>query len=70
MRTLMMSFLVIACFACLEVGTAYVAAKEPFSRSVALRACQAEARKEGFGIRFLKRDRFIRDCIERRRAAR
>jgi len=44
-------------------------AKPAFSRGRALQACRAEARAKNFGYRFLSRSRFIRSCIERRRAA-
>ena len=52
-----------------KASTAYAAKKEPFSRGVALRACQAEARKKRFGFRIFARSRFIRECIKRKRAA-
>ena len=52
-----------------EASIAYAAEKEPFSRGVALRACQAEARKKTFGLRIFARSRFIRECIKRKRAA-
>jgi hypothetical protein len=52
-----------------EASIAYAATKEPFSRGLALRACKAEARKEKFGLRVFARSRFIRECIERKRAA-
>jgi hypothetical protein len=51
-----------------ETSIAYAATKEPFSRGLALRACKAEARKEKFGLRVFARSRFIRECIERKRA--
>jgi hypothetical protein len=52
-----------------EASIAYAAKKEPFSRGVALRACQAEARQKKFGFRIFARSRFIRECIKRKRAA-
>jgi hypothetical protein len=52
-----------------EASIAYAAKKEPFSRGVALRACKAEASKKKFGFRIFARSRFIRECIERKRAA-
>ena len=52
-----------------QTSIAYAAKKEPFSRGVALRACQAEARKQKFGFRIFARSRFIRECIKRKRAA-
>jgi hypothetical protein len=52
-----------------KASIAYAAKKEPFSRGVALRACQAEARKKRFGFRIFARSRFIRECIKRKRAA-
>jgi hypothetical protein len=52
-----------------EASIAYAAKKEPFSRGLALRACKAEARKEKFGLRVFARSRFIRECIEGKRAA-
>jgi hypothetical protein len=52
-----------------EASIAYAATKEPFSRGLALRACKAEARKEKFGLRVFARSRFIRECIEQKRAA-
>jgi hypothetical protein len=43
--------------------------KERFSRGLALRDCKAEASKKKFGLRIFARSRFIRECIERKRAA-
>jgi hypothetical protein len=77
-RSLLMSSLVIATLTLSpnalfapphEASIAYAAKKEPFSRGVALRACQAEARQKKFGLRIFARSRLIRECIKRKRAA-
>ena len=78
MRSLLMSSLVIAALTFSpnalfaqshEASIAYAAQKEPLSRGVALRACKDEARIKRFGRRMLARNRFIRECVERKRAA-